>query len=588
MKNAAELLVGAVARALADERRVVLFGDSFELLQLLAEAPVKELVVVSSMVEELDASGQTTLGAPLRLRPATEAKLNERASSKDLVVDLDGTAPAADVKRVLKKSGIYLTAVPGPALAALAETTPIEGRFVTAVVTEGGRPVPVRLDKGDATDPIVVYMAGKSHVIAPPGLICTLPAALAPQLAHQAPDGADAPETAARIESFEAQVVDAENRVAHVESKVIDAESRVALLEGDLQDAEAQLNDQAIALEAAEELGQRMLILEDELMAARATRDYAEAALAPLKTQLAEVEAAYNSNRDELAERRVDDRRYASLRTRFDAARTELVAEVDELRGQLRMVGSEAEDISIVIAERNTTRQMFTLLTHRLVPALQAHLKLAIPSAPPVWTTDAVQGWLDTTCHLLVRHAERPSIAVTTQTIVAPPVLAIGPAPIHPQTVAIDDSTTQARIDALEAQLEAVSAERAATAAERAATAAAWHDRLAAADAALADREQLITELRASHSSAAQARLAHLAAEARAERLRAEVQLRDQRAGDLEGVIEAHVRMEGLLTEALDSAELTRDDAVTGQRALAANLRTLRAEFERATADSTS
>lgn len=557
MKNAAELLVGAVARALADQRRVLLFGDSFELLQLLAEAPVKELVVVSSMVEEVDASGQTTLGAPLRLRPALEPKLKERASSKDLVVDLAGTADPADVRRVLKKAGIYLTAVPGAALENLAEPTPIEGRFVTAVITEGGRPMPVRLDNGDAGDPIFVHMAGKSHVIAPPGLICTLPAALAPN--QPAADVQVGASTLAA--SLEAQVVDAENRIAH--------------LEADLVEAEAQLGDQARALEAAEELGQRMLVLEDDLVSARARHKAAEAALAPLKAQLAEAEAAYATIRDELAERRVDDRRYASLRARFDAARAELGAEIDELRAQLLEAGTESEDITALTTQRDEARAMFASLTRQLVPALRAHLQLSIPEAPPAWTMDAAQGWIDATCQLLARHAERPAIAITTQTLAAPAAPVIPPAPTHPRAVPLDDSTTDARVAALEAQLQAASA-------ERAAANAAWRDRMAAADAALADREQLIAELRASHASAGQARLAHLAAEARAERLRAEVQLRDERARDLEGVIEAHVRMQGLLTEALDMAEAARDDAVTDQRALAANLRTLRAEFERA------
>ena len=559
MKNAAELLVGAVARALADQRRVMLFGDSFELLQLLAEAPVKELVVVSAMVEQVDSSGQTTLGAPLRLRP--DAK--ERASSKDLIVDLDGTAPADAVKRVLKNSGIYLTAVPGPALAGLAEPTAIEGRYVTAVVTEGGRPTPVRLDNGETADPIIVHMAGKSHAIASPGLICTLPASLAPVAS-----GGASGEESARLSDLEAQVVDAENRVAH--------------LEAELQDAEAHLEAQGTALEAAEALGQRMLILEDDLMAARAKRDDAEAALAPLKARLAEadarlveVEADCTAARDELAERRVDDRRYGSLRERFEAARVELVAEVDELRAQLRQVGGEVDDVAALIEARDAARQTFARLVDRLVPALQAHLDLAIPGAPPAWTRDAVDGWLDATCALLAGRADRSPITVTTQAIVAPTAPVIAPAPTHPRAVPINEPASQARIAALEAQLQAAHA-------ERVAANAAWQDRLAAADAALADRDQLLTELRASHANASQARLAHIAAEARAERLRAEVQLRDQRMGDLEGVIAAHVRMEGLLTDALDAAELDRDDAVSAQRSLAANLRTLQDEFERA------
>ncbi len=48
MSESANLLVSAVARSLADGARVLLVGDDFELLQHMAVAPRKELVVHSA------------------------------------------------------------------------------------------------------------------------------------------------------------------------------------------------------------------------------------------------------------------------------------------------------------------------------------------------------------------------------------------------------------------------------------------------------------------------------------------------------------------------------------------------------------
>lgn len=547
MKNAAELLVGAIARALADNARVMLAGDSFELLQVLAQAPVKELVVVSPLVSEVDRSGQTASGAPLHMRPDWLA----RTSSKDLIVDLDGTAPPEEIDRILKKAGIYLSPCSSPALEALAEVTAVVGHVGAAIATEGDAPQAFRVGDGDDGEPVEVWMGSKAEILSPPAVICALPAALAPALG----DGAQVEELEAALAAAQAQV------------------DTLATIQQALDEAEARLSTQARSLEAAEGLAREVGRLEAEI--GRLTRGAAADGAA--QARLGELEAEYAAVRAELAERRVDDRRHALLKERFEAARAELVAEVHQLREQLRALGEPGLDARAVVAERDAARQAFEVLTARLVPALGESLALPIPKAPPAWTPAALDAWLDATCALLTERGARPAIQITTHQVAEAPAIALPSAPAAPRAIALAPSALEARIALLQTELDAIRA-------DRAAAEAAWTERLAAADTALADRAQLMAELQQHQGRATREHRLRLGAEDRHARLRAEVQLRDQRIGDLEAIIATHVRMEGLLTEALDAAEVARDDASSEQRALAANLRMLQAEFERVTA----
>ena len=117
-------LLWALARALADGRAVALIGEPFECVELLANAAVRELVVVSPGADASAPAGTTPSGAPLRFRPA----LRERPGSKDLIVDSAGIAPSAAVMRALRKDGIYLTATPGPVLDGLPERREVRSR----------------------------------------------------------------------------------------------------------------------------------------------------------------------------------------------------------------------------------------------------------------------------------------------------------------------------------------------------------------------------------------------------------------------------------------------------------------------------
>ncbi|MCA9547344.1 MAG: hypothetical protein KC613_23235, partial [Myxococcales bacterium] len=302
MSDSAVLLVRAVARAFADGRRVVLCGADFETLQLLAEAEVKELVAVFPEADPDAPAGQTAAGAPLKLRP----DFRERANSKDLVVDPTGEAPADEVARLLKKQGVYLTAARGPALEAMTHVTAVGARQAAALVAgHGGQPRAVVLD-GGTTAEVEIFLGAMHAPIAAPAVVCTVP--------H--PAGAPSAEDSAALADAHAQAAEAQAHLLEAMARFDALEQQAAEAEGHRDAALAaagQMRDRAQAAEAALEEAERAQ------QAAEQGRRAAEAALAKAQGELAavaakaaehaELERDYEAVRQELAERRVADKR---------------------------------------------------------------------------------------------------------------------------------------------------------------------------------------------------------------------------------------------------------------------------------------
>ncbi len=228
-------LVRAVARALADGRRVLLAGDDFEALQLLASADVRELVLVSALADPDAPAGTTGGGAPLRMRN----DWRERPSSKDLVVDLTGEAPADEVARVLKKAGVYVSAEPNAASAALAHQVTFETSVADALVGGEGVGVGVVLGRDDAPGPSVV-LAGKTPPEIP-AVVCALPAG---ELDRPSPD-------AGEIERLTREVAEHTDAAARSAKAALEAQAATTTLEADyaaVRDelAERRVNDQRV------------------------------------------------------------------------------------------------------------------------------------------------------------------------------------------------------------------------------------------------------------------------------------------------------------------------------------------------------
>lgn len=531
-----EPLLHAVAQALADGRRVLILGDSFELVDLLAAAPVKELVVVTALADPDAPVGSTATGAPVRLR----LDWAERPHSKDLIVDPAGDAPADEVARVLKKAGIYLTHNPdAPALARL--------------------PAQARIGRGAG-----VILAG---TIPPPPVDVpeSAPPAEAPPEVLDHPDPLEAPEPAVE---------------PHAE--------RIAALE-------AQVQAHAQALEAAEALAQRAIELEDALaaadQAASRQREASDAALAALRSELAEQAAEYDRVRSELAERRIADRRIDAVQARFEAARLEMVKEIEVLRAQVRDLGEPAEDAATLVGERDEARRAHDEVAE-VVEAGLRELGANLPAAPPAYAGDGPRSaWLHAVRHALgvaaaeivrLRHRRTElegqieglwiALRERDEALLAadePPE----PTPPHPASTDLDEAALLGQVEALEA---ALAAERRAREAES----RAWRGKVEAAERVLANRAHLVEELARTRAEVARSRLRVAAGEEQQRRLAAERLLRDERITDLEVMLATHTRMQTLLTEALAETEAARDEAESDRRVLDANVRLLQRELD--------
>lgn len=583
MSDPAALLVRAVARTLAENRRVLLADASFETLAALAELGVKELVLVTPAADPNAPAGETASGAPLRMRP----DWRERAHSKDLIIDPSGVAPPAEVLRILKKYGVYLTGTRSPALEAMTHVHALRGDWVHALVA-ANRPAQVWPLSPPYAEGPTVYLASKVDPPMIPSVICTMPAQLAPaavdQTALASLESQAAEDAAAAQDAIEA-AQDAQEAAQDAQEAAQDA------LEA-AQDARAQAQrDHQAALEVANALKARLDEVEGALGVARGQA----AATAGAATELAELEQSFLVVRAELAERRVTDRRAEAQSTRFEAARAAMSAEVAALKLQLRDTAAPAEDVQTLLTERDSARaaarRNSTLASLLLTVLAPEHPCPAAP--PPNADSDALAGWCASAeaiarraqTNTEARLAEYETLEAQHSTLVqqrrelaeAVAVLqAEGPGRATPAALPAPKATAlQNQLRALEATLDA---ERALRVAER----NTYQARLTAADDVLHHRDGLHAQLAEARRVAARARLSQAAREEASRRYETELSLRARRIDDLEALLQAHTQMRDLLNDALQTAEGGRDEAEAGRRLADENLRILKAELARA------
>lgn len=574
MSHSADDLLRAVACLMAEGQRVLLVGAAFETLALLADADVRELVVISDDADPDAPDGQTGGGAPLRMRP----DYNERSRSKDIILDPAGVAPADEVARMLKKHGVYLTAVEAPALAALEHRVTVEAGLFGALVLPPGdaRTVPALVGAEAPAAGPTIHAAGHLTPALPPAACLT-----------------------AGVDRSALAEVEADRDGAH--AALAATEARLLALEAELAAAHAATAVETARAEAAEarvaEAGAAAAALQTRLDAALDAGARAEAALAERTTELAELEGEFEAVRTELAERRVDDRRFERLRARFEAARTQMTDEVQSLRARLRDLDGPAADAEALVTSRDRARAETVRLIARLADTVERLAPDRRLPATPVPADDesagaaldawleAVEGAVDAVAEDLetlraseddwIQRGQALSARVRELRAAVSVLEAEREAPVTRAFVAAPEpGELERRIDALEAALRAERDLRAAEAAERRRAIDAARE-AEAVHATLRDR---LADLR--RRSAAEA-LGRAAAEDELRRLGAELEQRSIRSRDLEDMITAHQRMEELLTAALHAAETRTDVAEDARRQAEANLRVLRAEFER-------
>lgn len=525
-------LVRSLAAALAADRRVLLRDDDIEALQALAGTALKELVMVTALADADTPAGQTAHGAPLRMRP----DWRERPRSKDLIVDPAGEADPAEVDRILKKDGLYLTTVESPALASMAARWTVAARRV-ALLVGGAEVVAADLEAAGAVEGPAVFV-GARHADAP------LPSAV------------------------------------------------VGLAGEALVDAAAMEAELAAARQAAE---QARAMLEADLGTAREAAEAAHEALQQLKSEHESLEADFDAARNELAERRVRDRRVDLVEQRFDGARQALETELEEFRARLRELSDAAEDRARLVADRDAARAAWETLAAALGGAL---VRAGVPAeaTPPASAgeevIDAWRAQAEARLDAVIAQIEearsqlgevtkaRDSAARRARSYAAALEKARAEATDPPRTI-IEAPAESARVAALEqraALLEAtLEAERSLRLSER-------NELLAARRAAMlatGESSTLRAALSGARQAAAEAALSRASAEETTARAEAELVLRAARQSDLEEMVSEHARMGALLHDALRRAEDERDQARTELAVAEENLRILRGEFER-------
>ena len=540
MTDASSLLLRALARAMAPGRQVLVCGASFEMLQLLAGQTVAELVVITPDADPDAPPGETVHGAPLRLRPDWA----ERARSKDLIIDESGEAPPEAVTRLLRKRGVYLSTHRTAVLDHLPESVELAtevGSSLLLTPAPGAQLARTLLDDAALPAGPSLYAAGKTPPVVPSAM-CTH--------AGVATDPGDA-ETIARMEAA-------------------------------LSEAEAALTE-------ATALGPEVDTLRASL--AEMTR-----ATAGSKAELVALETEYEALRDEVAEKRFDDRRVARIEARYERAMAALLAELETLRAQAREFGessSEAQSLATARdAAESETRSLLAQLAAGLAKLLPPDTLPATPGPGNSAANRAVLGaWLDAAMNAVdrqvvasVREAAARTAAEARVTelerALREAVTALsGHPPVSLPRLTLPASfsgDTDARVAQLEA---ALAAERGMRTADH----ARFEHAQRTAVAAVTARNALLDHLDAVWDAERAARLTGAFAQETTSRLEAELAQRAARETELEAMMTTHVHMEALLAEAVMEAEDARREADSIRRLGDENLRVLREEFERAT-----
>ena len=102
-----------------------------------------------------------------------------------------------------------------------------------------------------------------------------------------------------------------------------------------------------------------------------------------------------------------------------------------------------------------------------------------------------------------------------------------------------------------------------------------------AAQTAVAQRDSLILEIDALHTSSRVNVVEQIATEEKVVRLEAEIGERELRLKELEAMLSTHDQLQSLMAEAVQAAEDARDDADNARRLADENLKVMRAEFDR-------
>ncbi len=547
-------------------------GESFEVLQALAATDVKELVVVTETADPEAPAGETMTGAPLRLRP----DWGERQNSKDLIVDPDCEADPSEVRRILKKKGLYLSSASGPEGLELPHQAQLESQTFSGFAAALG-PWPENIE---------LKFSGTSDAKGPALFLGSL--SPLPQLSGAClgtAEGITSPDAKKQIRSLEAKL-----------------KRRDQALEKSKASEKALRRD-------FDALRAEMKTIKIELTQARTDLSTESEKRKAAENAHGELEDEFETVREELRSRRITDRRSDLLEARYARARDDMNVELQNLRTQVREMADTYMEYEQACSERDATISQFRKFLERIAQMLESLTpKGALPETPVPGPSEAqaklLEVWLDVALKVVAKSSKRTTdqnktlrsmrgkvanmtrrikVLEASQTNSAEPILGqqAGANVEIPPLPSKTTSEQKTRIKNLEKALDAERKLRAAD--EKRLT-----EFAAIAEAGQRDRNALMEALQEAESVAKDRLIQSFVLEEDHQRSQAEIAEREVRLNELEQMLATHRQIQSLMTDAARAAEDGRAEAEIARRMADENLRIMKAEFDRAQGAATS
>ncbi|MEE2789623.1 MAG: hypothetical protein VX589_19950 [Myxococcota bacterium] len=572
VNGARDMLINALLESIAPSKRVLLVNTSFDVLTRLATLDIRELVHIGPDADPGAPAGKAPNGARLHLRPDWQ----ERPRSKDLIVDLDGQGHWADVNRVLKKQGLYLTTTDNAITAQLEHVKRIDVRTL-GIMWANCVPKRNALPKAwasveSAAGPALVLAS--RHAFSAPSLYSAwtmdgydVYSAGLQQLNDATVEIDALNET---LSKHKAEIDGLHARLAEAESTVNASQLAKAAIVNQLEDREAEISKQSAAHEA-------------------------------LQAEHTELLQKYDETRHELASRRAEVRRTQRVDQRVNQVKVELTDELNALRARLRDIDAHAADTSNVIEERNLYRVNFEDAVTRFYGLLQQSVGTStLPEVPQPGIRPeqraALSGWFETAADCietqstqseareqLIRSLRARLAAASRRTKLLEASSAEISRPAKARSISIKvpsikDNTLAKKVEALSTALEAERVLR--EQAEQRVT-----DLLRVSERALNERSTLADQLESAlDASVTQMTRQVLQAETM-QTLQSEMKQKNDRLKELESMLATHHRLQAMMSEAMKAAENARDEAETARRLADQNLKIMRHEYERLQAE---
>ena len=538
---------------LVDAKKTLMVGNDFDLIQSLAMAPLAELVIYDPESDPDAPKGETPLGAPLRFRPDWQ----ERPRSKDLIIDFTGVMPKAEIERILKKAGTYLTCkkrrLAGFKAKAL-ESNDVSAQFLGEI-----QAAPALTwfagDESPSSREVIAWAFGRDAVSLPSVLDVN---GLMPTRSAQD-----------------------EQLLFTLEEKVAAQDETIRITRQALEASKEQIKE----LSSEEKANARNLKASERKLSE----------LADLCTQLKGEKLALESENDQLsaraAELQAEENRFGRLEASFREYQSESLREVEALQSELRALAAPADDIGRLVSERDEARERLEHLVDA-IDGLFANSfgKKKIPKMPPIGLGNKgapLRLWLARMESLLItqqtkisdqkRDIKTLNAAIKqAQRSAKPSQKSARGAEKGRKTVRIDlvapnSDTKEQHLSELLKIEQALRKDAEARLKMTIRRTKAMTQMFAEMENELAEVKELVYEEKALRTSV----------EADCELLKQELTVKHDELDERGRILETYASLQGLIADSLSQAEEARMEAEDARRLADENLRILRDEFER-------